>query len=562
MSYKQNTPNGKLYLGHVKWSNDYKHVMLFSSESARNAFMTSHLSLVKSNVIYYNPNRYIDVGKKLEDLETKNYAFYINDSDISDTKYCCFITNYEYIAPNTTRIYIELDVFQMYHYSTTYYQSFIERGIVSSAQNIANTNYLPEPITAPLEYEKEIKTILNESDWQPVWVLHSASFYNSTTNKYEYEGIGTSNTFGEYGRFIDGKTELKKLLEMYGRKSVEEIADDVGQASGNTTWKDWLNSIFAGTAGTEIVESVKATTSAADLQDHRDELIGLYAIPKWLKDTFDGDANYADNRRVLTNDIPLTIDNSKLANGYTPRNKKLLTSVCRGYALINRTGLRIPFKPELFTGEPSITLHGITMSTAGYQYTINGYADLTITRGEVPYSSERRVGYDANTGINKALSVINAGTELVGSATGLAGNIASGNAVGSVIAGGNLVSAGVSAIDQIGQREQHFGNNGDLLRITGTRPILRWIEISPTRSQCEAIDSFMDMYGYTIQKHQNPTNYFNSRTYWNYVKCSDNVNLTCQAPADYENKLKSILAAGVTLWHDYSNFGDYSQNNS
>lgn len=47
MAYKGGTPNGKLYLGHVKWSNDYKHVMLFSSESARNSFMTSHLTLKK-----------------------------------------------------------------------------------------------------------------------------------------------------------------------------------------------------------------------------------------------------------------------------------------------------------------------------------------------------------------------------------------------------------------------------------------------------------------------------------------------------------------------------------
>lgn len=87
MSYfsKPTTPNGKLYIGNVKWSNDYKNVMLFASAEARDTFLKSHLTLIKSNVIFYNPNGYIDVKKKIENVESINYALYINDSDISDT---------------------------------------------------------------------------------------------------------------------------------------------------------------------------------------------------------------------------------------------------------------------------------------------------------------------------------------------------------------------------------------------------------------------------------------------------------------------------------------------
>ena len=95
MSYKSGSPNGILYAGNVKWSNDYKHTMLFSSQSARDDFMQDTLSKLKNNVIYYNPNRYIDVAGKLQNAESYNYVFYSNDSDISSTKYCCFVTNYE-----------------------------------------------------------------------------------------------------------------------------------------------------------------------------------------------------------------------------------------------------------------------------------------------------------------------------------------------------------------------------------------------------------------------------------------------------------------------------------
>lgn len=586
MAYKGGTPNGKLYLGHVKWSNDYKHVMLFSSESARNSFMTSHLTLKKENVIYYNPNKYIDVNGKLQSCEKYNYAYYVNDSDISSTEYCCFITDYEYIAPNVTRLYIELDVFQMFYYSTTFYQSYIERAIISKSDDNQNENYLPEPVSAPLEYEHKIQDIsdadtdheTHSSRWEPIWVLHMASYYNSTTKEYQYDGIGTNNTYGEYGRFIESREELATVIERYGRKSPQDIASEVGQASGHTTWQSWLNAIFAGTAGQDAVEGLKVTTSVADLQDHRNELIGLYAIPKWLKDNFDGNTNFADNRRTSV-DVNLSINSDSLANGYTPRNKKLLTSVCRAYVLANKTGMQKTFKPELFTGSPKITLSGITMSTGGYNWQITNYADIVNSYDEVAYNSERRVGYDQNTGLNKVINTIGAGGSALASLGGIAGGVASGNPVSAISGVGSASVSLVKAIDQIGQKEQHFGHNGDLLRITGGRAMLSWYEISPTVSECQSIDNFFDMYGYTIQKHANPLDYllnkytsgehageYNysspTRSKWNYIKCADNVNMSCQCPAVYENQLKNIFSSGVTLWHTYDHFGDYSQSNS
>lgn len=594
MGYFNGEPNGTLYLGSVKWSNDYKNVMLFSSREERNSFLTENLNLVKENVIFINPNRYVDVDAKLSGIDNYNYCFFKNDSDISNLNYCCFITDYEYIAPRTTRLYLELDVFQMYHYTTNYYQSFIERAIVTPGDNTTNRNFLPEPISAPLEYEQELNTVFSDSDWAPTWVLHSASYYNNTKGEYQYTGYGTDNTFGEYGRFIDDTNELAQLLKMYGRKPIGEaisdlltqINEDIDNftANGKTVLRTILMGMLSGGVSTVTewndmtgLSTLSGALNISEYQDHRDELIGLYAIPTWLKNAYTaggGDANYASNKRITSNEVALTVNTSSLANGYIPRNKKLLTSVCRGYALINRTGLQIPFKPELFTNAPKIKLYGITMSTSGYQYEITNYSDLVKSFGEVNYSSERRVGYDANTGINKALAIIGAGTTI----TSGAAQIASGNPA-AVLSGAGTIGGGlVSAIDSLGTREAHFGNNGDLLRITGGRPRLRWIEVSPTYSQCEVIDSFFDMFGYTIQKHVNPLKYLYQyhidsqtgktiyeydnpiRSNWEYIK-TDNINMRVHAPADYENKLKSIFNNGVTFWNDYDSFGDYSETN-
>ena len=230
--------------------------------------------------------------------------------------------------------------------------------------------------------------------------------------------------------------------------------------------------------------------------------------------------------------------------------------------LANKTGMQKTFKPELFTGSPKITLSGITMSTGGYNWHITNYADIVNSYDEVAYNSERRVGFDANTGLNKVINTIGAGGSALASLGGIAGGVATGNPVTAISGAGSASVSLVKAIDQIGQKEQHFGHNGDLLRITGGRAMLSWYEISPTASECQSIDNFFDMYGYTIQKHANPSSYFSTRSNWNYIKCADNVNMACKCPADYENKMKSIFSNGVTLWHNYSHFGDYSQTNS
>lgn len=584
MSYLSGNPNGKLYVGTVKWSNDYKNVMLFSGRSALKSFMESHLTQIRNDFIWTDPNTYVDILSTVQDVESLNYVYYIPDSSYTNTFFCCFVTRYECLAPHTIRLYLELDVFQMYHYSAKYFQSYIDRAIISKADDADRNNFLPEPVSAPLDIETKLNDILTQSMWQPVWVLHSASYYEYSDHKYYYQGIGTHNTYGEYGRFIDNLEELKTVLKNYGRKSAEEIAEDVGQASGNQTWKDWINAMFAGTAGTDVVEAVKSTTSVADLQDHRDELIGLYAIPKWLYLKYiadGGNSNYADNQRTALSQseasptiggtTTLTINTSTLANGYTPRNKKLLSSVCRGYVLSNKTGLQIPFRPELFGSHASatITLYGITMSTGGYHFTISNYSNYQTANGEVAYNSERRVGYDANTGINKALAVIGAASGIASGAT----QMATKNPVAMLSGAGEIGQNLVSAIDSLGTKEQHFGSNGDLLRITGDRPQLHWYEMNPTYDQCAAIDSFFDMFGYSIQRHYNPLKYIYKyedgaynrakplRQKWDYIKTSG-INLQASAPANYENKLKSIFDSGVTLWHDYAHFGDYSQTNN
>lgn len=554
--------DGHLYIGHVKWSNDYKHTMLFTtvsnnqftlSKSARNSFMTSTLTSVSEKVVYINPNKYVDVAGKIKGLDNKNYLFFYNDSDIGGNsservEYCCFITDYEYIAPNNTRLYIELDVIQTYFYDCSFYRSFIERGHVAS--DTVGAWLAPEPISVVPSFMRELEQVGSNNQWSPSWVLHSTSRYNNTTHKYEYGGLNTS--LGEYGTYIDSVSDIQNFIKNYSKKSVEEIADDVQSASGNQTWTDWLNSIFSGTAGTDVIESVRATTSASDLQDHRSEIIGVYAIPTWAKGS--GSPTNSPNTLTATG----TLSNS-LACGYTPRNKKMLTDMCKAYMLYDQNGTKIPYKPQLFTGTPTITLSCAPMSTSGYYVQLSNYRDFTEATKQIPYNCERRVSYDVNTGLNKSMNILSAGVNMLSSAGAL---ITSPTNPVAVIQGAQRVAnSTMNMIDALGQRGASIGSNGDIMSLMSNHAVLHWCDVSPNYAECEYIDDFLDTFGYAINELYAPRSWMYTRRYWNYIK-TENVNINAQCPANYEQKIKDILNAGITFWHDYSNYGRYDLSNT
>lgn len=554
--------NGELYIGNVKWGNDYKHTMLFTSidnnkftldKGVRNSFMTSNLTFKTNKVVYINPNKYVDIDEKISGLDNKNYLYFYNDTTIggsgtSKVEYCCFITDYEYIAPKTTRLYLELDVIQTYFYDCSFYRSFIERGHVAS--DTEGAWLAPEPISVVPSYMRELEQVGTNAKWSPSWVLHSTSKYNSTTLKYEYGGLSTS--IGEYGTYIDSVSDIRDFLTNYGKKSVQEIAEDAQSASGNETWIDWLNSIFAGTAGTDIIDSVRATTSASDLQDHRNEIIGVYAIPTWAKGT--GSPTNSPNTLTATG----TLSNS-LACGYTPRNKKMLTDMCKAYMIYDQNGTKIPYKPQLFTGTPTITLSCAPMSTNGYYLHISNYRDYTEATKQIPYNCERRVSYDVNTGLNKSINILTSGINMLTSAGALI--TAPTNPVAVLQGSQGVTNSTLNMIDALGQRGASIGSNGDIMSLMSNHAVLHWCDVSPNYAECEYIDDFLDTFGYAINELYAPRSWMYTRKYWNYLKTQD-INIHGQCPAKYEQKIKDIINAGITFWHDYSNYGRYDLSNT
>lgn len=543
-------PNTTLYIGVVPWNSDLKNVQSYNSRteqiSAIQGLLThkyEHINIIRrdSDLILKGVN---------EDLTQCNYLMYQN-ADISNKWYFAFIDNVQYNSLNSVIISHTIDVWQTYQFDITYYKNLILRAHVAKSADVVGRWLAPEPISVAPEFERK-HNVFNELSWTPQYVLHSTSVYNPNTKKYEYKGNGTGASLSaEYGIFVNDDDDVQTVVKNYGKLSAAEAL----KSNDDDEYSNWISDLLTGQTIDKAVKLI-STTSISQLQDHRNELIGLYAIPAWVHS---GTNKYATNN-IKKKDVTTALPSTTLACGYTPRNKKMLSSLCKAYLFYNENGFKLPLKPELFTSDtPVFTVKATELSTNGFLLQIGSYADYTAKTNKISYNCENRLGYDANTGLDKVLNTLTSAVGVVNAVGSVASQAFAGNVGGAVQGAVGAVQQSINMIDALGQRGVNTGASGDIMSITEKRAMPVFADVSPTEAQCRYIDDYLDVYGYAINEIGKISSYMQSRSNWNYIQVA-NCNIKVSAPNNDVNKLKQMFESGVTIWH--KNFGDYDQNNN
>ena len=543
-------PNTTLYVGVVPWNSDLKNVQSYNSRAEQISNIQGLLThkYEHINVI----RRDIDLILKgvNEDLTQCNYLMYQN-ADISNKWYFAFIDNVQYNSLNSVIISHTIDVWQTYQFDITYYKNLILRSHVAKSADTVGRWLAPEPISVAPEFERK-HNVFNNLSWDPQYVLHSTSVFNNTTKKYEYKGNGTGATLSaEYGIFVDNDDDVQTVVKNYGKLSAAEAL----KSNDDDKYSNWISDLLTGQTIDKAVKLI-STTSISQLQDHRNELIGLYAIPTWVHN---GTNKYATNN-IKKKEVTTTLPTATLACGYTPRNKKMLSSLCKAYLFYNENGFKLPLKPELFTSDtPVFTVKATELSTNGFLLQIGSYADYTVKTNKISYNCENRLGYDANTGLDKVLNTLTSAVGVVNAVGSVASQAFAGNVGGAVQGAVGAVQQSINMIDALGQRGVNTGASGDIMSITEKRAMPVFADVSPTEAQCRYIDDYLDVYGYAINEIGKISTYMKNRSNWNYIQVA-NCNIKVSAPNDDVNKLKQMFENGVTIWHN--RFGDYDQNNN
>lgn len=552
----QTIPNTTLYVGVVPWNSDLKNVQSYPSRAEQISTIQGLLSHKYEHINIIRRDSDLILKGVNEDLTQCNYLMYQN-KDISDKWYFAFIDNVQYNSLNSVIISHTIDVWQTYQFDITYYKNLILRSHVAKSADTVGRWLAPEPISVAPEFERK-HNVFNDLSWIPQYVLHSTSVYNPNTKKYEYKGNGTGASLSaEYGIFVDNDIDVQSVIKKYGKMSPAEALKD----DNDDKYSNWIADLLTGqweSFEKSIDNAIKliSTTSIAQLQDHRSELIGLYAIPSWVHD---GSNKYATND-ITSKSVSVSLPDSTLACGYAPRNKKMLSSLCKAYLFYNENGFKLPLKPELFTSKtPSFTVKSTELSTNGFILQIGSYADYTAKTNKISYNCENRLGYDANTGLDKVLNTLTSAVGVVNAVGSAASQAFAGNVGGAVQGAVGAVQQSINMIDALGQRGVNTGASGDIMSITEKRAMPVFADVSPTEAQCRYIDDYLDFYGYAINEIGKISTYMKNRSNWNYIQVA-NCNIKVSAPNDDINKLKQMFESGVTIWH--KNFGDYDQTNN
>jgi hypothetical protein len=165
------TEQTRVTMVNVSWNNDYRDIVKFADKTALNNYIDSieGSGVVIDNLSYVKPNQPIRISLPFNAAFKYNYLRASNpvqpiDGDVQKDYYY-FVTDVRYIAPNTTEIVVQLDVWQTFGFDATFGNCYIERGHIGIANTKAFDNYGRDYLTIPegLDVGSEYQVVTRRS---------------------------------------------------------------------------------------------------------------------------------------------------------------------------------------------------------------------------------------------------------------------------------------------------------------------------------------------------------------------------------------------------------------
>lgn len=410
----------------------------------------------------------------------------------------------------------------------------------------------------------------------------------------------------ETGEFqIDGTAEFDDLEPAYIiAYSGDTVKNDSGGILENVSQEGYsYNGIYSSITFAVCNEyGFKALMTFLNSEDNSNFIVTVFTVPKLavkslLPNDPEGTHTYFYeflDRNFKENVITKTLNSRPSSlNGYTPRNKKLLTYPYIYLGFNPANGTQKIFRYENFTNgtpifkimseinpNPSVyfvpqNYRGKTGENLSDAVSLNGYPTISYKtdtfntwlaqNGEIISLQMQQEEY--NYKVDAIKTGINGASDIVANSFSL-------NAIGATKAGANL-GLDLASLDknhefyiknQMAQIEKQkmLPDNTNLSSSNATLLGYNMMDKNiftryTIKSQfAERIDKYFDMYGYQTNKLKVPN--LNNRPNWNYVKMQG-ANIIGNIPQQDLQQIKEFFNNGITLWHNTNNFLDYSVNN-
>ena len=171
-NYSQWNSDTRITLCNVPWNNDYRDIVKFENKAALNAFIDNadNAPTTIESASYAPVSRPIridipfNVAYRFNYLRTSNPKL-PDDRDVQ-RDYYYFILDVNYIAPNTTEIIVQLDIWTTFCFDVDFGNVYIDRGHIGIAHQHSFDNYGRDYLTIPegLDIGGEYQIITHKSE--------------------------------------------------------------------------------------------------------------------------------------------------------------------------------------------------------------------------------------------------------------------------------------------------------------------------------------------------------------------------------------------------------------
>lgn len=255
---------------------------------------------------------------------------------------------------------------------------------------------------------------------------------------------------------------------------------------------------------------------------------------------------------------------------YTPKNNKCFVYPYNYLFVSNNQGSNNIYKYEdfntancVFENQFSIAIGGSGRIVPKNYKGMETNDDEALALGKYPtcaWSSDAFTNWLTQNSVNMAVSLgLTAGA--------IAGTIATGGATAPALVGAVMSVAG-NIGNTIGQFYQasllpniNGGQaNGDVIWACN-RNMFSFRQMRVKTEYLKIIDDYFTRFGYAVKSLAMPN--ITGRRYWNYVEIGSSEEIGYgDVPSKYMDIINNACRRGVTIWHNHTNIGNYSLNNT
>lgn len=545
-------------LQNVPLSPDYADVLVFTSASDQLTYFSGKARYTFSEAMYVRPSQVL-IPNQAGDYKICTYMMYQNP-DIPGKWFYGFITDVTYVADGTTLVSFVEDFLQTWWFDMRLGSCLVRREHVQN--DTPGANLKDEPVAIGDYIIQSDKTELFTS-----WAVILASAVS-------IDNVGIAASPDVMQGTLAGLGFYKFSLDSNGVAELRRVLDEFSEAGKS------------------------------------DAIVDMWSVPSFLIESSVPEGGQVNDDTINNTPQSITIMYPTSIDGYTPRNKKLLTYPYIGLEVTNNSGQNVLLRYEFFSGGCRFQYRGSPMPSGRVILTPLNYAGDSVNHqhaiaiGNYPhgswtqdiyanwlatesinwnYEGERRQ-INANFAID---SQIRSGIKgiLTGSAGGAASMAGGGPyaAIGGAIGGGlnstingvwNLVEQAITNehIEELAQsamaqeREVHSiippsakGTIGNDTTQQAFRNIGFYFNGKCIKAEyAKSIDNFFDLFGYRVDVVKVPN--LTTRKSWNYIQTIGAIVLG-NAPLYAKDGLRQLLNRGIRFWHT-PDIGNYELDNS